>query len=91
MIPIYIGDMSIRYGEPNTMTNKPTTTPIYQHIPITIHNVSPTIFQPNAIIDIASDSGLKRYHETFGITISINQQLVIEMQGSLPSQIHVTS
>jgi hypothetical protein len=91
MIPIYIGDTSIRCGEPNDMKNTPTITPVYQHIPITINNVIPTIFKPNDIIDIASDGGLKRDHATFGVTISINQQLVIEMQGSLPSQIHVTS
>jgi hypothetical protein len=91
MIPIYIGDTSIRCGEPNDMTNTPTITPIYQHIPITINNVIPTIFKPNDIIDIASDGSLKRDHATFGVTISINQILVLEMQGSLPSQIHVTS
>jgi hypothetical protein len=67
MIPIYIGDTSIRCGKPINMTNTPTITLIYQHIPITINNVIPTIFQPNYIIDIASDCGLKRDHTTFGI------------------------
>jgi hypothetical protein len=91
IIPIFIGETSIRCGEPHPITIIPPTTTPHQYLPIYINNVAPTIFRNHDIIDIASDGGLINNHSTFGVIISINQIIVTEIHGSLPTQIHPTS
>jgi hypothetical protein len=82
---------TIRCGEPATITQTPTTPTPYQHIPISIHNVSPTHFINNEKIKIACDGGLAQGHATFGVVISINNKITTELYGSLPTQINPTS
>jgi hypothetical protein len=73
------------------LSNISSTNTPHQYIPIYINNTTPTFFRNQDIIDIASDGGLLHNHSTFGVIISINQSIVTEMHGSLPTQIHPTS
>jgi hypothetical protein len=91
VIPTHIGQETITCGDPIDSCHTPERPSMIQYIPILTNNIHPLIINGNDIINIASDGGLSQQHSTFGALISVNNTIITELNGSLPTQIHATS